>query len=145
MYLIDTNVVSEARKGARANSGVRAFFASQTTRDETYVSVVTVGELQRGIERIRHRGDISQAARLEDWPRSVSTDYADHVLAFDAEAAQVWGRLRVPDEQHALGKQIALDKQIAATALIYDLTVVTRNEADFTGCGLRLLNPFGIA
>lgn len=66
MYLVDTNVISEARKGKRANRGVQNFFqASDTT--ELYVAVQTIGEIRRGLENIRHRGDLSQAKRLESW------------------------------------------------------------------------------
>jgi len=138
MYLIDTNVIGgEARKGSAANSGVTAFFrqcAEQEAR--IWLSVVTVGELRRGVDLIRHRGDLPQARRLEAWLATVLRDYRDCILSFDLDAAQVWGRLRVPRPENAL------DKQIAATALIYDLTVVTRNTGDFARTGVRLLNPF---
>jgi predicted nucleic acid-binding protein len=137
VYLIDTNVVSEARKGARANPGVASFLREVAERDEAlYLSVVTIGELRRGIELIRHRGDESQAVLLEGWLHTVLRDYEDQILAFDADAAQVWGRLRVPHPEHEL------DKQIAATALVHDLTVVTRNVRHFHGGGVRTLNPF---
>ena len=137
MYLIDTNVISEARKKARANPGVIEFFAHvASTGESAYLSVVTVGELRRGIERIRGRGDAGQATLLEEWLTLVLDQYADNVLAFDADAAQVWGRLRVPNPEHAL------DKQIAATALVHDFTVVTRNTADFEGTGVKVMNPF---
>jgi hypothetical protein len=137
VYLIDTNVISEARKGARANPGVRAFFdAAMTDRARLYLSAITMGELRRGVELIRHRGDNVQADRLEAWLTTVLQDYREQILPFDADVAQVWGRLRVPHYEHAI------DKQLAATALIHDLTLVTRNVADFAGIGVRLLNPF---
>lgn len=137
MYLIDTNVISEARKQSRANPGVIEFFKQASAQNEAiYLSVVTVGELRRGVELIRHRGDEPQAALLEAWLADVIGHYADNILAFDAEAAQVWGRLRVPHPEHEL------DKQIAAIAWVHDLTVVTRNGANFSGTGVSLKNPF---
>jgi len=135
--LIDTNVISDARKKSRANPGVTEFFNRVASAgDPVYLSVITVGELRRGVELIRLRGDAEQAGLLEDWLSTALDQYADKVLAFDADAAQVWGRLRVPNPEHAL------DKQIAATALVHDLTVVTRNSADFAGTGVKVMNPF---
>jgi predicted nucleic acid-binding protein len=137
VYLIDTNVVSEARKRSRADRGVRRFFDEVgATGDSVYLSSITVGELRRGVESIRHRGDSRQAALGEAWLLLVLEQYRDYVLDFDAEAAQVWGRLCVPRPEHALGKQIA------AIALVNDLTVVTRNTAGFEGTGVRLVDPF---
>jgi predicted nucleic acid-binding protein len=137
VYLIDTNVISEVRKRDRSNKGVRAFFR-EALRDgnDLYMSVVTVSELRRGVELIRHRGDIAQATNLEAWLTTVLVEYAQNILAVDAEIGQLWGRLRVPHPEHTL------DKLIAATALIHDLTVVTHNVKDFAGTGVRLLNPF---
>ncbi len=137
MYLIDTNVISEVRKGRKADSGVRAFF-NDRLRDShpVYISAITVGELRRGIEKIKHRNDKKQAHQLERWLKALLEQYADHILDFDQQAAQIWGRLRVPNYENAL------DKQIAATALIHDLVVVTRNTEDFISCGVELYNPF---
>jgi toxin FitB len=137
MFLVDTDVISEIRKGDKANPGVRAFFAD-TSREslDLYLSVVTIGELRQGVERIRHRGDDAQAKRLGRWLEQVTTTYVDSILPFDEETAHVWGRLRVPNPENPL------DKQIAATALIHDLAVVTRNTEHFAPTGVRLLNPF---
>ena len=137
MYLLDTDVVSEIRKAGNANPGVRAFFANASRETfELYLSAITIGELRQGVERIRHRGDTAQAKRLERWLVQVTTTYAKAILPFDAECAQVWGRLRVPNPENPL------DKQIAATALIHDLTVVTRNTTHYAPTGVRLFSPF---
>lgn len=137
MFLIDTNVISEARKGARAHPGVQQFFQSAKSKDTPlYLSAVTVGELRRGVELIRHRGDTTQAAMLERWLESLLLEFADRILPLDSDAGQLWGRLRVPSPEHEL------DKQIAAIALIHDLTVVTRNVTDFRQTSARCLNPF---
>lgn len=135
MYLLDTNIISELRKGGRANPGVVAFFSSLTAED-VYLSVQTIGEIRRGLENIRNRGDHSQAARLEVWLDNVVVDYADRILGFDLDSAQIWGKLMSPSPHHSI------DKQIAAIALIYDLTVVTRNTGDFESTGVRSVNPF---
>jgi len=137
MYLIDTNVISEIRKGKRADSGVQKFFDNVISNNlATYLSVITVGELRRGVENIRHRNDKKQADILESWLNELLTEYKNNILAFDSETAQIWGYLRVPHYEHAI------DKQIAATALVNNLTVVTRNMDDFSSTGAKLLNPF---
>jgi len=137
MYLIDTNVISEARKRDKANPGVIGFFErAQADGDLLYVSVITLGEIRRGIELIRHRGDAIQARQLESWLALLLREFEDHILDFAHDEAQVWGRLRVPHPEDAI------DKQIAATALTYDLTLATRNINDFEGSGIRLQNPF---
>lgn len=137
MFLIDTDVISESRKGERANPGVQAFF-KRAVADEApvLISVVTVGELRRGVELIRYRGDIEQSKTLEIWLSQVLSEYGDWIVEIDSDIAQLWGRLRVPHHENAL------DKLIAATALIYDLTVVTRNIQHFQNTGVRAFNPF---
>lgn len=137
MYLIDTNVVSEARKKAGANPGVINFFNHVAAADApVYLSAISVGEIRRGVEVLHHRGDAAQAKLLESWLTTLLHQFEANILDFDVDAAQVWGRLRVPRPEHAL------DKQIAAIALVNDLTVVTRNTIDFEGTGVRLMNPF---
>lgn len=137
MYLLDTNVVSEARKKDRADPGVVAFFRQAVSQGtKLYLSSITVGELRRGIELIRHRGDLPQARLLEDWLQALLRDHADSILSLDADCAQVWGRLRVPRPENEL------DKQIAAIALVNDLTVVTRNVSHFASTGVTLFDPF---
>ncbi len=137
MYLIDTHVVSESRKGVHANPGVAAFFA-HAERDKTslYIAAVSIGDLRRGVDIIRHRGDIARAAVLEARFEIIMRRFADRVLLLDVWSAQIWGRLRVPDPHDVI------DKQIAAIALVNGLTVVTRNTRHFLNTGVRILNPF---
>ena len=137
MYLLDTNIVSELRKRDRANPGVIGFFHQLIEQDaRAYISVITMGELRRGVDLMRYRGDLTQANLLERWLQTLLNDYADNVLDFGSEEAQIWGRLRVPHPENAI------DKQLAATALVYDLTLVTRNVQDFVDTGVNLRNPF---
>lgn len=137
MYLIDTDVVSEARKQSRANPGVRSFLERAAAgRDSLFLSVITVGELRRGVERIRHRGGMRQAGRLENWLESILDEYADQILGVGPDIAQLWGALHLPCTASVL------DRQIAATARIHELTLVTRKERDFTGSGVQVINPF---
>ncbi|HEX5392434.1 MAG TPA: type II toxin-antitoxin system VapC family toxin [Rhodocyclaceae bacterium] len=135
MYLVDTNVISEARKGAKADSGVRAFWRGADAA-QLYLSSITIGEIRRGVENIRHRGDQAQAEKLEQWLNLIVDAYSDRILNFDLECAQAWGKLMSPHPQHPI------DKQIAAIALLHDLTVVTRNTADFDRTGVKLFNPY---
>lgn len=137
MFLLDTNVISEIRKGVRGNRGVQQFSEQiNANKYPVYLATPTVGELRRGIEALNHRGDAPQADILSRWLHQVLTEYARGVIAFDEPCAQVWGRLMVPHVSNAI------DKQIAATAIVHQLTLVTRNTRDFQNTGARLLNPF---
>lgn len=137
MFLIDTNVISEARKGRAANGGVSAFLRGADRDGKAlYLSVITIGELQRGVRLIRHRGDLDQAERLERWLMQLIHEYQDRILPVDREIAMLWGALRGPHPENAL------DKLIAATACLNGLTLVTRNIRDFSETGVSLLNPF---
>ena len=108
MYLIDTNIISEARKRERADAGVRQFLTRAAEREEPlFLSAITIGELRRGVELVRRRGDVEQAERLDAWLRSILEAYADRVLPFDADAAQIWGACVRKNPEPALDKQIA--------------------------------------
>ncbi|KXV15704.1 DNA-binding protein [Caballeronia megalochromosomata] len=137
MFLADTNVISETRREERANEGVRAFFESAELRNQTVLlSVVTVGELRRGVDSLRHRGDLRQAENMEAWLRGVLRSYDRKIVPVNRTVGEVWGRLR------ARHPEPAVDRLIAATALVHDLTVVTRNVRDFERVGVKMLNPF---
>ena len=132
-YLLDTNVLSEARKPA-GDANVRAWLAS-VRGTELYLSVLVVGEIRQGIERLRRR-DPPQAAVFEAWLATLRRDYADRILPVTADIAEEWGRLNVPDPLPAI------DGLLAATAGVHGLTLVTRNTADVARTGVALLNPF---
>ena len=137
MYLVDTDVISEARKGEKGNPGVRQFFRDAERESiPLYLSVITIGELRQCVENVRHRGDEPQARLLERWLNRITATFEDAILAVDREIAEIWGRLRVPHPENPL------DKQIAATAVINDLTVVTRNTAHYVSTGAKVFNPF---
>jgi predicted nucleic acid-binding protein len=133
-FLMDTNVVSEMRKGIRGNTGVRRWF-SQTPGDCIYLSVLTVGELRQGVERIRRKDSIA-AESLEKWLDSVESQMAGCILPITQAIAERWGRLNVPDPLPVV------DGLLAATALEHDFTLVTRNVRDIERSGVRWLNPF---
>jgi toxin FitB len=133
-YLVDTNVVSELRKGRRCHAGVAAFFA-QAPADSLFLSVLTLGELRKGIEQIRGR-DQEQAQSLDAWLRNLQRFYASRILAVDAEVAERWGEL------NARRTFPVVDALLAATALVHDLTLVTRNARDVAGSGAVVFDPF---
>jgi len=132
-WLIDTNVLSELRKGTRAHAGIRAWFAD-AREEELFTSVLVLGEIRRGIESVRRR-DASSALALEQWLDRLSSDFAEHVLPVDARVADRWGSLNVPDPIPTV------DGLLAATALVHDLVLVTRNVRDVERTGVRLWDP----
>lgn len=133
-FLIDTNVLSELRKKERADPGVRQWFAN-VKGDDLHLSVLVIGEVRNGIERLRRRDPVA-AVSLETWLSKVETDMAERILPITSAIADRWGRLSVPDPLPVI------DALLAATALTHDLTLVTRNVADVERTGVRLLNPF---
>ena|SRR5215472_8551655 len=132
-YLLDTNVVSELRK-RNPDPNVLAWYASVTSA-ELFISVLTIGEIRLGIERLR-RKDGPQADLLEQWLRGLHVSYRDHLIDVDADVAGEWGRLNVPDPLPVI------DGLLAASAKVRGCTLVTRNTADLERSGIALLDPF---
>jgi predicted nucleic acid-binding protein len=133
-YLVDTNIVSELRKGCRCDPGVAAWFAGVSS-GEIYLSALTVGAIRKGIESIRRR-DRASAAALEAWLQELVATHSDRILAVDREIAEQWGRFNAPDPLPAI------DSLLAATAEVHGLTLVTRNLGDVERTGVARLNPF---
>ena len=133
-FLIDTNVLSELRKGARADVNVRHWFES-VDENALFLSVLVTGEIRRGIEAIRKR-DPRDATSLERWLDSLMQAHLDRVLPVDAATADEWGRL------DARGSLPVVDGLLAATARVHDLTLVTRNVKDVIRTGIDVLDPF---
>ena len=132
-FLLDTNVISELRKPS-PNSAVKAWFAS-VEPEQIFLSVLVVGEIRAGIERLRRR-EPKRAETFDAWLETLESDYADRLLPVTADIAQEWGRLNVPDPLPVV------DGLMAATAKIQGLTLVTRNTQDVARTGVKLLNPF---
>ncbi len=130
---MDTNVLSETRR-PRGDEGVKRWVSS-TPSDDLYLSVLVVGEVRRGIERLKRR-DPDQAGVYEAWLATVLRDYADRIVPVDVEAADEWGRMSVPDPVPIV------DGLMAATAKVRGMTFVTRNTADVERTGVALLDPF---
>ena len=132
--LLDTNVVSELRKGDRAHTRVRAWFESVADTD-LHLSVLVVGELRRGVERVRAK-DAKQAAALERWLQRLTREHAERILPVDRRVAEQWGRFA------AERNGSPVDVLMAATAHVHELVLVTRNTRDVAWTGVACINPF---
>jgi predicted nucleic acid-binding protein len=135
-YLVDTNVISELRKGPRCDESVAAWWSGIVETD-VFLSVLTIGEIRKGIENVRRR-DMPSAVALEKWLARLLRDHASRILPIDHEIVEEWGRLNVPDPLPVI------DGLLAATAHVHDLTLVTRNVADVARTGVTALNPWRV-
>ena len=133
-FLIDTNIVSEIRKGSRCDPAVAAWWAG-VEEDDLRVSVLVLGEIRKGVELARQR-DPQKARALETWLNDLVSDFGDRIIPVDAAVAEEWGRMA------AVRPVPAIDALLAATARTNGLTLVTRNAADVAGLDVEVLNPF---
>jgi predicted nucleic acid-binding protein len=132
--LLDTNVVSELRRGERCDPQVRRW-ALSTTQSELHTSVIVLGELKRGVERVRPKNP-RFAAELERWLIRLVARMGDRILPVDQAVALAWGRIGAPRPVPPI------DGLLAATALVHGFTLVTRNVKDIADLGVSYLNPF---
>jgi predicted nucleic acid-binding protein len=132
VYLLDTNIISELRR-QKPHGAVVAWLQSMDDKD-LFISAVTIGEIQAGIELTRAQ-DAAKATQIEQWLDLVADSY--NVLPMDASIFRTWARL-----MHKTSDTLYEDAMIAATAKVHHLTVVTRNIADFRSFGVGLFNPF---
>ena len=135
MFLLDTNVISEVRKGRRSDSNVSNWYTG-VGESQLYISSLTIGEIRKGIELARRRHDVDQAEALEAWLHTVVNGYSGRVLTVDAQVADTWGQMS------AIRPIPVVDALLAATAQVHDLILVTRNVSDVEGLGVKVLNPF---
>ena len=133
-YLLDTNVLSEIRKGRNCDGAVRQWWSGVDDQD-IYLSVMVLGEIRRGIDRLRIRNP-GKARKLEHWLQSIIEDFDDRLLVVDRNVADVWGSMTVKRTLPLV------DGLMAATAIAHKLTLVTRNTKDIDNSGASLLNPF---
>ena len=133
-FLLDTNVLSEIRKGAKCDAKVREWWDSTTIFD-FYLSVIVAGEIYRGIDKLM-KTNPALARKFQSWLRSLVREFEGRTLGVDLKTAELWGRLTSK-------RTLPLaDGLLAATALAHDLTLVTRNTKDIKDTGVRYLNPF---
>jgi toxin FitB len=135
-FLLDTNIISEVRRGPRCDPKVAAWYES-IDDSELYLSVLLLGEIRKGIELARPR-DPGKARALEAWLAQVELAFADRIFSIDQRTSDEWGRMS------ARRPIPVIDGLLAATAKVHHLTLVTRNDADVAGLGASVLNPFRI-
>jgi toxin FitB len=133
-YLIDTNIISEVRKGDRCDRHVAVWYASVDDL-AVYLSILVLGEIRKGIERARPNAP-AQAQALETWLATIRDSFADRILPVDQSVAEEWGRMT------AKRSVPVIDALLAATAKVHRMTLATRNFSDVAGLGADIVNPF---
>ncbi|MEM8905407.1 MAG: type II toxin-antitoxin system VapC family toxin [Actinomycetota bacterium] len=133
-FLVDTNVISEIRRGTRAHPSVVSWFDAQQGAD-LWLSVLTIGEIRHGIARLRRR-DPESAMTIARWLDSVVSDFGDRILPVTTEVAERWAELGLE------APVPVIDGLLAATAMEHDLTIATRNVADVERTGVPFVNPW---
>lgn len=133
-WLVDTNIISEVRKGSRCHLAVAAWWSRVEDRD-VFLSTLTIGEIRRGVEAVRTR-DLDKARAPEAWLQAIMQAFGPRILGIDAAVAESWGRIS------AIRSVPVVDALLAATASVHGLILVTRNATDVAGLGVRVLNPF---
>ncbi len=134
-YLLDTNVISELRKGSRCDPAVSAWEQAELIPHGGAVSVITIGEIRKGIDLIAQR-DPQQAANLESWLQGLLQQFASRILPVTTGVAEEWGRL------NAKRQMAAADSLLTATANVHNLILATRNVKDMSDVRVRVVNPF---
>ena len=136
-FLIDTNIISEVRKGNRCDPNVASWY--ETIEDASlFLSVLVIGEIRKGIERVRPK-DNAQARAIENWLKAVDKAFGERILPVDRAVADEWGRL------NATRPLPVIDGLLAATAKVHRMTLVTRNTADMADFDVHILNPFELS
>jgi toxin FitB len=134
VFLLDTNIISEVRKGERCDRRVANWYASIEDSD-LFLSVLVLGEIRRGVELAR-RNDSAKADALGKWLQLVEETFGPRILSVDAAVAHEWGRMS------ATRPLAVIDGLLAATAKVHGLTLATRNEENVRGLGAGIVNPF---
>ena len=134
-FLADTNIISEVRKGLRCDENVGKWY-SQVGQADIFISVIALGEIRKGIEQLRHRGDLPQTEMLERWLTELTGRFEDRILAVKPDIADIWGRIS------SIRPVPIADGLMAATAIQHDLTLATRNLRNVDGLGPKVINPF---
>jgi toxin FitB len=133
-YLIDTNIISEVRKGDQCDPNVASWY-EKIDDASLYLSVLAIGEIRKAIEKVRSK-DSTSARAIQNWLKAVNEAFGERILPVDRAVADEWGRL------NAVRPLPVIDGLLAATAKVHRMTLVTRNTADIADLDVHILSPF---